>query len=305
MLAAWLSKDLTVPQMQHMAEIVSEHYRKRGYMVASAYVGAQTIADNTLTITVVEGRFGDIQMRSNTSVVSDARILRTFSENLCGRADGCEGLGPIRAGQLERAGLLVAEVPGVKATYELAPGEAPGTTSLQIDAAGGRRISGQVGADNSGLAAIGRQRVSPAISLANLLGLGDVLTLSGAYSGNGYWTFALDASAPVGYGGTRAGLTAAQTRYVLGREFADLGATGASDTAGLYMSHPLRRRANGSADLRLDVVGKRMSTDFKQLDFKGRLRAAEAMLSLSARQADTLFRAGSTNLQFTVRRQMF
>ena len=293
-LKPWIGRDLSVAQMNQMAQAVTDLYRKRGYMVATAYVAAQTVRDRTLRLTVVEGTFSDVAVRSNKSAVPDAVIARTLAANLCGRAEGCRGVGPVRKAAVERAGLLVAEIPGVRATYELAPGKEDGSTSIFADVTAAPKVTGSVGGDNGGLAVTGRWRGSLSVATSNLLGRGDRTSLSGAYSGKGFLSFSADASLPAGVRGVRIGATAGHTRYALGREFSVLDATGASDTAGLYASYPLIRAFDQAADVRAEVVGKRIRNNIGILGLHAKETAAEGVVTLTGSRLDHLLTTGST-----------
>jgi hemolysin activation/secretion protein len=298
--APWLHRDLTFDQMRKMAEAVTALYRRRGFMVASAYLPAQTVKDRTVTIAVGGGAFGELRVRENRTLVSDSQILRTLAYNLCRQRIDCKGAGPIRSRQVERAGLLVSEIPGVSAKYELAPGAEPGSTSVILDAKPSKRFQATVGFDNTGFAYTGRNRGAVDLTATNLLGHGDLASLSATYTGKGFFSFAFDGSLPVGYGGARAGATASILRYTLGRQFAVLGATGVSDTAGVYASYPLVRTLNSAVDLRLDLQGKAIRSDVATLGLHSREEAGEATVTLSGSQLDHLLRSGSSQYRFAV-----
>ena len=293
-LKTWIGRDLTFVQMNQMAQAVTDLYRKRGYMVATAYVAAQTVRNRTLKVTVVEGTFSDVAVRTNRSTVPNALILRTLATSLCGRSADCRGVGPVRKAAVERAGLLVAEIPGVRATYELAPGAEDGSTSLFADVTAAPKLAGTVGGDNGGLAVTGRWRASLNVTAANLLGRGDRASLFGAYSGKGFLSFSADASLPTGYRGVRVGVTAGHTRYALGREFSVLDATGVSDAIGAYASYPLIRAFDQATDLRAEVIGKRIRNDIGILDLHSKEDAAEGVVTLSGSRLDHLLTTGST-----------
>jgi hemolysin activation/secretion protein len=121
--------------------------------------------------------------------------------------------------------------------------------------------------------------------------------LSGVYSGSGLFSFSGDASAPVGYHGARAGLSGGHLRYALGREFAPLGATGLSDTAGGYATYPLRRTLHSSADLRLDLQGKSIKGDISATSSHSKEAAMEALVSLSGARTDSWLKSGSTQFR--------
>ena len=61
---------LSLSDLQAMAARITERYRRSGYFVAQAYLPAQDIKDNAVTIAVSEGRYGQITLR-NQSNLSD------------------------------------------------------------------------------------------------------------------------------------------------------------------------------------------------------------------------------------------
>ena len=296
----WLGRDLSVAQMNVMAEAVSGLYRKRGYMVATAYVAAQTVRDRTLKITIVEGVFSEVAVRSNTSRVPDATILRTLSVNLCGQPTGCRGAWPVRNAAVERAGLLATELPGVRVTYELAAGQEDGSTSVFADVTAAPRLSGTAGIDNGGLAFTGRWRAALSAKLSNLLDRGDVTSLSATYSGKGFASFVVDTSLPVASRGLRVGASASHVRYALGREFSVLEATGVSDAAGLYASYPLARAFDRSADLRAEVVGKRIRNSIGVVNLNAKATTTQGILTLTGSRLDPWLGTGSTQVRLAL-----
>ncbi|MDP3169043.1 MAG: POTRA domain-containing protein, partial [Polaromonas sp.] len=62
--------ELTLTDLRAMASKITTHYAKSGYFVARAYLPAQQITDNTVTIEVSEGQYGKIVLR-NQSTLSD------------------------------------------------------------------------------------------------------------------------------------------------------------------------------------------------------------------------------------------
>lgn len=292
--APWLHRELDFDQMHEMAGAVTSLYRSRGYMVASAYLAAQTIKDDVLTITVVEGRIGAVRLRNNKTAVPDDQIRTTLAVNLCPDRGDCAKAPTIRQERIERAALLVNAIPGVSAKYELAPGSEPGTTDLLLDATPTDDFSITVGADNNGFAFTGRRRASLAITASNLLNRGDLITLNSSYTGKGFFSFAADASIPFGFGGARGGISGGHLRYALGREFAVLGATGVSDQAGFYGNYPVVRSLTSSMDMRFDVLGKAIRSTITTPPLRSTQNAVELMISVSGSQLDRVFHSGAT-----------
>ncbi|RYE64723.1 MAG: ShlB/FhaC/HecB family hemolysin secretion/activation protein, partial [Oxalobacteraceae bacterium] len=69
---------LTLPQLRALAGRISSYYQARGYFLAQAYLPAQDVDAGTITIAVIEGRYGKIDVR-NAARLADripARVLR-------------------------------------------------------------------------------------------------------------------------------------------------------------------------------------------------------------------------------------
>ncbi|HLL58706.1 MAG TPA: POTRA domain-containing protein, partial [Allosphingosinicella sp.] len=136
-----LGSELTLSELRNAASRISAHYNSRGYFLAQAYLPAQDIKDGAVTIAVVEGRYGKIDVRNRANLSS-----RLTAEVLSGLESG----NPVANAPLERRLLLLSDIPGVRVKSTLAPGERVGTSDLIVDVAPGRRVSGSVEADNAG-----------------------------------------------------------------------------------------------------------------------------------------------------------
>lgn len=70
--------ELTLADLRAMAQKITGHYRSRGYFVAQAYLPPQEIKDGAVTIAVLEGQLGKLDVR-NQSALSDAHIQRQLA----------------------------------------------------------------------------------------------------------------------------------------------------------------------------------------------------------------------------------
>ncbi len=198
--APWLRRPSTLADLDKMAEAVGAYYRAHGFLVAQAYVPPQTIDGGMVEVAVLEGRFSDIELAANGSRISAERLLRTARLNACGQPKSCTGIGPVMQAQVERAALLVSEISGVRATYQLKAGKEPGSTSIVLDVKPARRFSGSASLDNEGFAYTGRNRLTLAGTAANLTGRGD-LTFGGLLGSD---VVTVDTSGAVGSFATKA-----------------------------------------------------------------------------------------------------
>lgn len=278
--------DLSLDGLRALAARITERYRAAGYIVARAYLPPQEIVDGSVTIAVIEGRYGRIVTR-NRSRLSDGLLADLLA--------GIEPGDAVAIGTLENRLLLLSDLPGVAVASTLAPGAAPGSSDLTVDVSEGRRVTGSIDADNAGNRYTGSYRVGATVNLNNPAGLGDVASLRVLSSGSGLSFVRPSYQIQVG----RATLGAAYSwlHYELGREFAPLGASGTARVASLYGSYPLirARHANLYAGLALDAKRytdrSRLDLDMPVADKSARVMTA----SLRGDQRDTLGAGGASS----------
>jgi hemolysin activation/secretion protein len=227
---------LSLGELRGLAARISAFYNGRGYFLAQAYLPAQDVNAGTVTIAVVEGRYGEIRLENHTNLAD--RVARQ-------RLAGLDAGDIVTSAPLERRLLLLSDIPGVAIRSTLTPGGTVGTSDLIVEVAPGRRVTGSVEADNAGNRYTGPYRIGGSINVNNPTGLGDMLSFRvlGSTSGLAYGRAAYQA--PIG--NLTLGIAYSHIRYDLGREFRSLDADGTADIAGVYASYPLIR----SRDLNL------------------------------------------------------
>ena len=224
---------MTLAQMQAMAARITQHYRSRGYFVARAYLPAQDVTSNTLTIAVSEGVLGQVTLR-NQSTLDDGVALSRLS--------GLESGAPLTIDPIENRLLLLSDIPGVVVQSTMVPGQAPGSSDLVVDIEPGRRITGSIDADNAGNRYTGEYRIGSTVNLNNPLGRGDMASLRVLTSGSGL-NYARG-SYQMPFGRFTAGVAYSRLNYELGEEYEDLGAHGTADVASLFGAITLVRSRN-------------------------------------------------------------
>lgn len=233
-------RDLSLSDLRSIAAQITDHYNRRGFFLAQAYLPAQDIKDGTVTIAVIEGRYGAIDLR-NRANLSD-RVAH-------GVLSGLDSGDIVATGPLERRLLLLSDVPGVLVKSTLSPGSEVGTSDLAIDLEPGRRVTGSVEADNGGSRYTGPYRFGGTVNLNNPTGNGDQISLRALASNAGLLYGRASYQALVGV--ATLGVAYSHLEYELGREFESLDADGSADIASLYASYPLVR----SRDANLYVLG--------------------------------------------------
>jgi hemolysin activation/secretion protein len=258
--------DLTLSQLRGLASKISGFYNSRGYFVAQAYLPQQDIKNGIVTIAVVEGRYGKIDLRNRTNL--SGRVARDALA-------GLDSNDTVATAPLERRLLLLSDIPGIRVRSTLAPGAEVGTSDLLIDLAPGRRVTGSVEADNGGNRYTGTYRLGGTLYVNDPAGLGDLVTLRLLASSGGLAYGRVAYQLPVGNATFGAAYT--HVRYQLGREFKSLDADGTADIFSLFASYPLirTREANlyllAGADAkqltdRIGLVSARSDKSSRELD---------------------------------------
>jgi hemolysin activation/secretion protein len=273
--AGFIGRPLSFADLQNAAIAVATAYRKAGWIVR-AYLPQQDITQGTVTIQIVEAKFGAVRVEGKT-LVSASRIERIVRNvQVAGTA--------VNADALDRALLLVGDLPGVSAKGRLEEGQKQAETDLVLALADGPRVTGDVDADNGGARSTGLGRVIADVSLNSLFGLGDRIDTMLLHSlGSDYERAAY--SQPVGSGGWRLGLNASHLSYkVVTAALAALDARGTSTTAGVEANYPLWRA-------RLENLYFAFSLDDRRFDNKssGATTSAYAIRSASAGLYGNLF----------------
>ncbi|MDB5857425.1 MAG: Polypeptide-transport-associated domain protein ShlB-type [Ramlibacter sp.] len=259
--------ELSLAELQAMAARITTHYRSRGYFVAQAYLPAQEIRDQEVTIAVSEGRLGTVQLRNQTNV-SD-RVARTALSGL--------ETGDIIANRpFESRLLLLSDVPGVNVISTLVPGAVPGTSDLIVEVTPRRRVSGSIDADNGGNRYTGEYRLGATVNVNEPLGLGDVASLRVLTSGSGLKYARASYELQAGHG--QVGIAYSHLEYRLGREFASLDAHGTADIASVYGRYPVLRTRDNNVYVQLEFDAKsfkdRVDTIPAAIDRKSRVLLA-------------------------------
>jgi hemolysin activation/secretion protein len=224
---------LTLGELRGLARKITEHYRNNGYFVAQAYLPAQDVRNGNITIAVIEGEYGKVQVRNQTHL-SDDLI-----------ASQLEGINPgdtVAIAPLENRLLLLSDIPGVNVSSTLTPGASVGASDLIVDVLPGQRVTGSIDADNGGNRYTGEYRLGATVNLNNLAGRGDVASLRVLTSGSGLNY--MRGSYQMMFGKATAGVAYSWLGYELGKEFASLDAHGSARVASIYGSYPLIRSRN-------------------------------------------------------------
>lgn len=284
LLAPAVGQSLSFADLQRLCARLTQHYRQAGYLLATAYLPAQQIADGRVRITVLEGRLGQVQHKAT---------------NLGGQA-----LAPLQAltpGQvLHETGLTetllaLRELPGLQLQSTLRPGQTPGTADLLVDVQPGKALEGDVQLDNAGNYNTGEYRAIASLAFNNPLQIGDQLSLR-ALASDGQQRYLMAAyQLPVGVSGARVGASVSRMDYHLGKRFADLQASGQSHTSSLYLRQPLYRRLDVQVLALLQLDDKHLGDQVQSTSTETDTRIRVPSLSLQTVWQDDWLGTGASS----------
>jgi hemolysin activation/secretion protein len=267
--------ELNLAELRTLAAKISAYYNERGYFLALAYLPAQNIDGGSVTIAVIEGRYGKVSADNKTNLSNGAAQAMVR---------GLNSGDIVASAPLERRLLLMSDIPGVQVKSVLTPGTAVGTSDLVAVLSQGRRITGSTEADNAGNRYTGAYRLGGGININNPAGIGDLVSLRllASTSSLGYGRLAYQA--PVG--GATVGAAYTYIRYRLGRDFRALRATGNADIMSLFASYPLIRSRSTNLYATAGVDSKRFEDRIGLDDSESRRRSRVLNFGVSGNSED-------------------
>jgi hemolysin activation/secretion protein len=228
-------KDMALSDLQKIAELITDAYRKKGYSIARAYIPQQEIKEGVVEIAVLEGRVGEIVVKGN-GYYSTEFIRRHFTRVIEDMA--------IKHSSLETSLLLLNENPDLKATAILQAGKDPGTTDIIVNVEDKLPLHLGIDYNNFGSEFVSRHRFGAEVVLSKFLIIeGASLSIRGVMGsdpsdqlfGRASYIF------PINGLGTKVGLASSGGNFVVGREFAELGIEGRTWSYSLSLTHPLMK----------------------------------------------------------------
>ena len=247
LLADSVGKEMGLGGLRRLADRVTKHLNEKGWFLARAYIPKQEIKDGVVEVAVIGGKIeGGAEIRGK-----DLRVSQSLLQGIAA-GSAPEGKAATQ-GELERAVLLMSDLPGVKATSTLQPGAGAGTAKLALDVTEGPLVSGLAWGDNYGSRYTGYYRGNALLQLNDPFHQGDQATFTSTDNTN-YQYGQAGYSIPVGYSGLRAGVSYSEMRYEIDRDQIAVGLDGGSRVVTATLNYPIlrSRAASLSAGLEYD-----------------------------------------------------
>ena len=165
-------RGVTLGMIETVADTITQYYRERGFILAKAYIPKQQVRDGVVTLTLLLGELGEVEVVNNKKIRSKY-VEKIFKEDM---------FEPVTSWRIEEALYLVNDTPGVTAQGFFQPGKQVGDTKLSVNILDEQRWTSNVRVDNHGSDTTGEYRVYADVYLLNPLGYGDQLQIGGLYT---------------------------------------------------------------------------------------------------------------------------
>jgi hemolysin activation/secretion protein len=264
--------EATLSELLAVADRIEAMYREAGYLMTRAFVPAQRTKDGGFRIQVVEGYVSAVAV-NGVDEATAARLRAVVAPVLDQR--------PLRTDTMERALLLLNDLPGVKASGLLKPARDTGAAEMVITAEA-RPFTATASIDNRSSRYDGTWSASSDFAVHSLAGLGETLTagitaLPGDNKKRGLragWV------QPVGTDGLKLSALWDYTRTHSGFSLSDYSVFSTSVTAQARASYPLLRTRAHTVTVDAGLAAKSATVDMEQaLYTRDRWRTFDARLT--------------------------
>lgn len=276
--ASYLNRPLNFNGLQDAAAAIAQAYRDEGWLV-TAYLPKQEISKGVVNLQIIEAEFGKVTVQDpQPQRVAAQRLIRIFESQ---QAKGQ----PLQAERVDRALLLLDDLPGVMVSGNLQAGESHSETDMVLSALDEPLIKGDVNSDNYGALATGATRAGLNANLNSPLNVGDQVLFNALHSqGSAYSRLAY--SVPLGDDGWRAQIRGTRMNHHLIGEFSGTDGHGTARTKGAEVSYPIVRSQASNLNFSVGYDAKK----YENFDINGlasRYETRASSVTLSGNNIDT------------------
>lgn len=254
LLLPYIGKSLSVAELNQIANKIQRYYQTEGWY-ARVQIPPQDVSSGNIEIEVIEGRWGKSHftpatepIRANSNNLEKIVTNRLIAGDLLSYSD------------LERGLLIANDQPGALVIGVLRPGNETGIVDLNIKIQDLPMITGDIGISNYGLRPTGKGQLAGGISLNNLSGRHDQLSLrflGSAHLGSIQARY----SAPFGADGWRWAFWGSMLHYSLAGPYSSLDANGDAWNYGAGLNYPIIRQSTRNLHLNLSLQQQQFKDD--------------------------------------------
>ena len=247
-IAPYRNRDVTVNDLQALADAIQQEYRRRGYVTTVAFLPPQRIEEGRATIEVLEGRMGEVVVEGNRYFTT-RRVLWYWP------LDPGEVL---RYDTVRRSLVRINEHPDRQVQALMRAGKVTGQTDVVLKVKDHLPLHLGTQWDSQGTKSIGRNRYGVSLRHTNLLGIDDQAALGMVFSshlGAVYTQY----SVPLSPHGTSAAFGFSHSQVSPKRHFTEFGINGTSQTYTTSLTQSLweTERVSLSAQAGFDIKESR------------------------------------------------
>jgi hemolysin activation/secretion protein len=249
----FVGKELDFEALTDAATKVRAFHRERGYFLAQAYLPQQAIRDGVVEIAVIEGRVGIVELQRRPATRLAEWLLAGILDAHLKSGDIITETG------LEKPLLLINDLPTAAVTSEIRPSRTIGAADLRVNVDQGVGLfNGYIDFDNHGSRFTGEYRLGASVNMNNPLTIGDQATFRVFGTDEQMYFGRAAYLVPLGFYGTRIGLSVTQFNYTLAKDFAPLLASGEGLVKSAFAFHPLYRTRNTNLIAQFAYEDKRL-----------------------------------------------
>ena len=252
LVAGKIGQPVNLADLQTLAAQVTDYYQRAGYVLTQVVVPPQDVGSGRVQFSVIEGRLGRIRIERLADIAMPESAI---TPTLVGLQPGK----PLNQKQLERAMLLLSDLPGLAPESSLESGNEPGTFDLIIELKPAPRVNFSVDTDNYGSRVTNEYRLGGFARINSPFGLRDNLDLRLLSSiGTGLTFGRVSYELPLGYSGLRASAAYSYLDYELGKDLEALGASGKAKVYEVALTYPFVRSRTQNLFGKLTIDDKKL-----------------------------------------------
>lgn len=255
----YVGRKLNFQEMEDATLEVSKYCRlTEGYYIATAYYPEQDIQNGIVEIRVLLGEFGDVTVDNKSRLQTEK--AKAFAE-------------PLKKGELIKTRTMESvmenlnNIPGVSAKAIMKPGNVAGASDIAITLADTKKIETTVFVDNYGTRYTGRYRYGFNTYFNNDGSDGEFWNIGGMITNKDMRSYWLGYESPMGYRGSRIGISYAHQGYSLGDFYERLGATGRSNSLTIYGMTPLIQKYNSFMKLLYGISHNSLKDEYRTMRY--------------------------------------
>lgn len=289
--AGRLHRTVSLADIYAIAGDITRKYRNDGYILTQVVVPPQTIKTGNVRLRVVEGFVNQITVEG---------VKGYEQEQILSYARSLGNNGPLNVKDMERALLLINDLPGVRARSVLSPSRTQ-TGAADLTIIVNRKLAdAELDFNNYGTKYLGPYQIGASAALNSALGLNERITAQTVYAPGAHFDpelqyYALGYMMPVGPYGTTFELDGSYTRTNPGYILKEFNTVGNSEYGALTVAQPFIRSRQTNLTGRLIVDERDVDTaNDLDSDRKDRIRTVRAGAKFET--LDSLLGEGAYNM---------